>query len=399
METAYEGPFGVWISLHSRQEKLRYNPTLEKEMRDLYGRTAYQITAYGIGSVSTIGLLFNGLVFWIWNSKGGFQPIIFAFEALAVFDGMYILAFNVWYYCQTNTAIDYVLGGLQLGTQYMVVNTTLLAVACGWLAAYRPALARTLPTLPRLRMAVGAVVGWCLVVATVELLVRHTMHGTLGLVLNVALAQLAISVPLLVQVALAVSLVWRLRGHKVNPARAAAISGQPRVSTHHHSSDRKKLRRERHLGYTAMCLAAMSFVAYPAGLVAVYHIKVSDHDDSVKGTVLSIVTLMRITNSSVKFLVYFTFVLKFRKLMVVKFFSEYTSFYHSLADTGTLASDAHTDMRHQSSTHVQLSVSARCEDRGLAVIMEDPEKSDFDQHTTASHRGSTSDRSTADKAR
>ena len=384
MDDDEAGLFGFALPLHGRAEgEFSHGFQLDNQLDDdvlLALEMNHKITWYGITPMTVIGVLSNCLVLWVWNFQRNFQVCVFLFKTLAVLDTMYIFFFNMWWYSETKSVKAFILKGVTFGTQYMSVNTSLMVVACRWLVVYKPALSQKLLTRFRVRLAVGIIVGWCatLKFAVERLFTALSDDREATLILNVTAAQLMLTLPLLVQAVLTASLVWAMYGErKVHSGVSSAE--QEHADTDEpewRGSNSSKVNESRRLNYTVICITTMSFLAYPIEVVTIGYFKLTTVLSlaSVKRIVFASFNLLQITNSSINFFIYLAFIPNFKKLLVLKFISEDTARYHTLADSGIQAANPHADARPQlSNSPIQPPFSFEHGDRSLSVIAEVPQ--------------------------
>lgn len=312
----------------------------------------HRITWYGIGPVAAIGIILNCLTLWVWGSRrGDFNAVVFLFKALAVFDIIYIVMFNVWWYSPMDSQTAFVFKSIAFGTQSMSVNTTLLLDICRWTAVYRPLLTCRLFSPFRTRLALGIIMGYCFLFRLVERIVAATVSDMqVNTVISVVVANVVMSIPLLLMAVLSISMLWWLFfAPRVSPELS---------STNHvhrdcgpHDEDQSLTSKARPLTYVVLCITLTTFVSYPVGQFAVGYFQLTPDKTqaSAKRILIACINLLRVINSSVNFLFYLLFLWSFRKLLMKKLF-ENTGEYHSLANTSVSQGKASSLLNMESSS-------------------------------------------------
>ncbi|KAL8603647.1 hypothetical protein ACOMHN_005589 [Nucella lapillus] len=347
-----------------------------------------QITWYVTSPLSVIGLLLNALVLSIWNLKSSRQPIIFLFKVLAVMDMVYIVMFNVWWYSPQSSTFSYIVSGMTFGSQHMLVNITLLVALWRWIGVFRVNQSVKLLTMYRARLAVAIIVGYCAVFQIVEHSLCYFLSDNACVILSIVMLNVLQSLPSLLLVLLMISLSLALRHPQVLPQ----LSSTGHIHLDSHSNDLTgKVRR---LTYTILSITITTFIAYPlsGAVITYYKHSVKPGERRAKAILIGVANLLYVINSTLPFMFYSLFMLKFRKLCLLKFITFYAGNY-----SGKTASESEVHSSRHPSDMVE-GVMQACPYRpSLVVVNEDctltiskaPRGSREESRNPLGHRGSS----------
>ena len=267
--------------------------------------------------VAVAGVCGNVVVLVVWCAETTYNPTVFLIKCLAVSD---ILLLILW--CDFSVGLFRLPVHLLYYFRMVTAHTTLGVVVTRWAAVHKPLRAHSLLTKRRVVVGYVLMLVWCLipVIFVTFYLLGNPGRSDVVVITNIV-ESMYLALPILLLVALNVSLVLKLRSLIRNSSLGEQQQQQqqqtPSQQQQQQQSQQQQLQQPMaHLQYlvkAVLCVSISTVLAYPVGIVyrALLHATVCDAE--CRGFWVHVSLLLEAVNSSVNIIYYLLFAPRFRQ--------------------------------------------------------------------------------------
>ena len=282
------------------------------------------ITMYGVGSISLFGLFFNAFSLYLFNKQACFKLTICLFKILAVFNSLYIVFFNAWYYSNRNHHVQYVFDLATSTLQETIIYVNLLIASSRYIPHSHPeCVSRFLNRKCIVTCCLTALV-YCSVAKVARQQVISSSGNTLTTYQSVAMVHtlMIVALPLLMMLILTVGLLLKVRSLQ----RISTVSSLRNVHTEPLFLDTSV-----YVTYVVISICSMVFLVYSLDVVLFIYYLINNNnvDADIRRIVISCNNFLHIFTASINFGIYCLFLLYFRRLVIIMVFNMFTGEYQS----------------------------------------------------------------------